>query len=102
MVGGEAGRDGKVRARTPIGRLATMDEIVGAAVFLLENTAVNGVDLIVERRLALPPARPEAAAYHPAHGLPRPARPMTTRVHLPGLSDVVRARATGMTRARPH
>ena len=25
-----------------------MDEIVGAAVFLLENTAVNGVDLIVD------------------------------------------------------
>ena len=35
-------------SETPIGRLATMDEIVGAAVFLLENTAVNGVDLIVD------------------------------------------------------
>jgi NAD(P)-dependent dehydrogenase (short-subunit alcohol dehydrogenase family) len=35
-------------AETPLGRLATMDEIVGAAVFLLENTAVNGVDLIVD------------------------------------------------------
>ena len=35
-------------AETPIGRLATMAEIVDAAVFLLENTAVNGVDLIVD------------------------------------------------------
>jgi NAD(P)-dependent dehydrogenase (short-subunit alcohol dehydrogenase family) len=35
-------------SETPIGRLATMDEIVAAVVFLLENTAVNGVDLIVD------------------------------------------------------
>ncbi len=35
-------------SETPMGRLATMDEIVDAAVFLLENTAVNGVDLIVD------------------------------------------------------
>jgi NAD(P)-dependent dehydrogenase (short-subunit alcohol dehydrogenase family) len=35
-------------AETPIGRLARMDEIVDACVFLLENTAVNGVDLIVD------------------------------------------------------
>ena len=35
-------------AETPMGRLARMDEIVDAAVFLLENTAVNGVDLIVD------------------------------------------------------
>lgn len=35
-------------SETPIGRLATMDEIVDASVFLLENTAVNGVDLIVD------------------------------------------------------
>jgi NAD(P)-dependent dehydrogenase (short-subunit alcohol dehydrogenase family) len=35
-------------SETPLGRLVTMDEIVGAAVFLLENTAVNGVDLIVD------------------------------------------------------
>jgi NAD(P)-dependent dehydrogenase (short-subunit alcohol dehydrogenase family) len=35
-------------AETPLGRLATMAEIVDAAVFLLENTAVNGVDLIVD------------------------------------------------------
>jgi NAD(P)-dependent dehydrogenase (short-subunit alcohol dehydrogenase family) len=33
---------------TPLGRLATMAEIVDAAVFLLENTAVNGVDLLVD------------------------------------------------------
>jgi NAD(P)-dependent dehydrogenase (short-subunit alcohol dehydrogenase family) len=35
-------------SETPIGRLARMDEIVDACVFLLENTAVNGVDLIVD------------------------------------------------------
>lgn len=35
-------------SETPLGRLATMAEIVDAAVFLLENTAVNGVDLIVD------------------------------------------------------
>lgn len=35
-------------SETPLGRLATMDEIVDATVFLLENTAVNGVDLIVD------------------------------------------------------
>lgn len=35
-------------SESPLGRLATMDEIVDAAVFLLENTAVNGVDLIVD------------------------------------------------------
>jgi NAD(P)-dependent dehydrogenase (short-subunit alcohol dehydrogenase family) len=33
---------------TPIGRLATMSDIVGAVSFLLENPAVNGVDLIVD------------------------------------------------------
>ena len=38
----------KYTAETPLGRLATMDEIVDAAVFLLENGAVNGVDLIVD------------------------------------------------------
>jgi NAD(P)-dependent dehydrogenase (short-subunit alcohol dehydrogenase family) len=38
----------KYSGETPIGRLATMAEIVGATVFLLENTAVNGVDLIVD------------------------------------------------------
>ena len=37
-----------VRARTPIGRLVTMDEIVDAAIFLLENGAVNGVNLDVD------------------------------------------------------
>lgn len=38
----------KYSGETPIGRLATMAEIVDATVFLLENTAVNGVDLIVD------------------------------------------------------
>jgi NAD(P)-dependent dehydrogenase (short-subunit alcohol dehydrogenase family) len=35
-------------ARTPLGRLGTMDEIVDAAIFLLENGAVNGVNLEVD------------------------------------------------------
>ena len=35
-------------ARTPTGRLATMDDIAGAALFLLENPAVNGVNLEVD------------------------------------------------------
>jgi len=35
-------------ARTPLGRLATMDDVVGAALFLLENRAVNGVNLEVD------------------------------------------------------
>ncbi len=34
--------------RTPIGRLVTMDEVVGAARFLLENHAVNGINLAVD------------------------------------------------------
>jgi NAD(P)-dependent dehydrogenase (short-subunit alcohol dehydrogenase family) len=36
------------RSQTPTGRLATMDDIVGASVFLLENGSVNGVELIVD------------------------------------------------------
>ena len=35
-------------AVTPTGRLATMADIVDATSFLLENPAVNGVDLIVD------------------------------------------------------
>jgi NAD(P)-dependent dehydrogenase (short-subunit alcohol dehydrogenase family) len=38
----------KYSSESPLGRLATMAEIVDAARFLLENTAVNGVDLIVD------------------------------------------------------
>ncbi len=38
----------KYTSETPIGRLATMAEIVGAVAFLLENNGVNGVDLIVD------------------------------------------------------
>ena len=34
--------------RTPIGRLVTMDEVVGASRFLLENRAVNGINLAVD------------------------------------------------------
>jgi NAD(P)-dependent dehydrogenase (short-subunit alcohol dehydrogenase family) len=37
-----------VRARTPLGRLVTTDEIVHASLFLLENGAVNGVNLEVD------------------------------------------------------
>jgi len=37
-----------VKQRTPTGRLVTMDEVTNAAVFLLENTAVNGVNLHVD------------------------------------------------------
>jgi NAD(P)-dependent dehydrogenase (short-subunit alcohol dehydrogenase family) len=37
-----------LRARTPIGRLATMDDVADAALFLLENNAVNGVNLEVD------------------------------------------------------
>jgi NAD(P)-dependent dehydrogenase (short-subunit alcohol dehydrogenase family) len=36
------------RSQTPTGTLATMRDIVAATVFLLENPAVNGVDLIVD------------------------------------------------------
>jgi NAD(P)-dependent dehydrogenase (short-subunit alcohol dehydrogenase family) len=35
-------------ARTPIGRLVTMAEVVGAARFLLENEAMNGINLAVD------------------------------------------------------
>jgi NAD(P)-dependent dehydrogenase (short-subunit alcohol dehydrogenase family) len=38
----------KFTAESPLGRLSTMSEIVDATAFLLENTAVNGVDLIVD------------------------------------------------------
>jgi NAD(P)-dependent dehydrogenase (short-subunit alcohol dehydrogenase family) len=37
-----------VRVRTPLGRLVTTDEVVDACMFLLENTAVNGVNLEVD------------------------------------------------------
>lgn len=36
------------RARTPLGRLVEMDDIVHATVFLLENRAVTGVNLRVD------------------------------------------------------
>jgi NAD(P)-dependent dehydrogenase (short-subunit alcohol dehydrogenase family) len=37
-----------VAKRTPIGRAVTMDEIVSASLFLLENGGVNGVNLAVD------------------------------------------------------
>jgi NAD(P)-dependent dehydrogenase (short-subunit alcohol dehydrogenase family) len=36
------------RTRTPTGRLCTMDDIVEAVLFLLENPAMNGVDLRID------------------------------------------------------
>ena len=38
----------RVRNRTPIGRPVTMDQVVGASVFLLENGGVSGVNLAVD------------------------------------------------------
>lgn len=37
-----------VKARTPTGRHITMDQVTDAAVFLLENRAMNGVNLVVD------------------------------------------------------
>lgn len=37
------------RSRTPGGELATMDDIVGATMFLLENRGVSGINLCVDR-----------------------------------------------------
>lgn len=37
-----------VVARTPLGRTVTMDEIVGATLFLLDNGGVNAVNLMVD------------------------------------------------------
>ena len=34
--------------RTPIGRLVTMAEVVAASRFLLENQAINGINLVVD------------------------------------------------------
>jgi len=34
--------------RTPIGRLVTMAEVVNASRFLLENEAINGINLVVD------------------------------------------------------
>ena len=41
------------RARTPTGRLATMEDVVDAVVFLLENRSVNAVDLRVDGGILL-------------------------------------------------
>lgn len=38
----------RVRVRTPIGRLATTEDIVHSVIFLLDNKAVNGVNLNVD------------------------------------------------------
>ena len=38
----------RVRVRTPTGRLPTMADIAGAVLFLLDNQAVNGINLSVD------------------------------------------------------
>jgi NAD(P)-dependent dehydrogenase (short-subunit alcohol dehydrogenase family) len=38
----------RVVARTPLGRLVTMDEVVGSTLFLLDNGGINGVNLYVD------------------------------------------------------
>jgi len=38
----------RTRQRTPTGRLVTMDDVTDAAVFLLENRGMNGVNLEVD------------------------------------------------------
>lgn len=38
----------RIRTRTPLGELVTIDDVVGATVFLLENRAVTGVNLRVD------------------------------------------------------
>jgi NAD(P)-dependent dehydrogenase (short-subunit alcohol dehydrogenase family) len=38
----------RVVARTPLGRLVTMQEIVGSVLFLLDNQGVNGVNLYMD------------------------------------------------------
>ncbi len=38
----------RLRARTPLGRLVVMDEVVDSVLFLLQNTGVNGVNLYVD------------------------------------------------------
>ena len=38
----------RVVDRTPLGRLVTMDEVVGSVLFLLDNKAINGVNLYVD------------------------------------------------------
>jgi NAD(P)-dependent dehydrogenase (short-subunit alcohol dehydrogenase family) len=43
-----AGRYQALVDRTPLGRLVTMEEVVGATAFLLENRAINGVNLPVD------------------------------------------------------
>jgi NAD(P)-dependent dehydrogenase (short-subunit alcohol dehydrogenase family) len=46
-LGKEASLDA-ILARTPTGRLVSMDDVVGAVVFLLENPSLNGVNLPVD------------------------------------------------------
>jgi len=38
----------RIRARTPIGRLASSKDVVDSVLFLLENQSVNGVNLNVD------------------------------------------------------
>ena len=38
----------RVVARTPLGRLVTMEEVTGSVLFLLDNQGINGVNLYVD------------------------------------------------------
>ncbi len=38
----------RIRVRTPIGRLATTDDVVSSVIFLLDNRSINGVNLNVD------------------------------------------------------
>jgi NAD(P)-dependent dehydrogenase (short-subunit alcohol dehydrogenase family) len=44
----------RAKAATPSGRLVTTDDVVDAAIFLLENPGMNGTDLFVDGGWALP------------------------------------------------
>ncbi|MGZ4250781.1 MAG: SDR family oxidoreductase [Solirubrobacteraceae bacterium] len=45
---GNADMLARVKERTPTGRLVTMDDVTDAALFLLRNPAINGVNLAVD------------------------------------------------------
>jgi NAD(P)-dependent dehydrogenase (short-subunit alcohol dehydrogenase family) len=47
-VGNPAAQERARSRRTPTGRLATKADCVGATLFLLDNQAVNGVNLVVD------------------------------------------------------
>ena len=54
--------------RTPIGRLVTMAEVVGASRFLLENEAINGINLVVDGGWMCIPDKKVANCANPIRG----------------------------------